>query len=283
MARVENLTGPVAHHAEGPVWSPTWGGLRYVDIPAGDLLTLRDDGVDRLHVGRVAAFHRPRKNGGYVVALERCLAFSDTPDGLPTPGPDLWHDQGVRFNDGGCSPAGTLYAGTMAYDSAPGRGSLFRVSGREGSHVETVLDDVTVSNGIGWSPDGAHVYYNDTRSGFVDVFDDVDDRLANRRHFATIDPPGKPDGLTVDAEGGVWVALWGASAVHRYASDGGLSEVVELPVSQVSACTFGRPDLDTLFITTSRQNLADDAEPQAGSVFAVQPGVRGLPVLPYAG
>lgn len=283
MARPENVTGPVAYHAEGPVWSPAWGGLRYVDIPNGDLLTLRDHGVERLHVGRVAAFHRPRPTGGYVVALERCLAFSDTPDGLPTPGPELWHDENVRFNDGGCSPAGTLYAGTMAYDSAPGRGSLFRVTGNRGAQVETVLDDVTVSNGIGWSPDGARAYYNDTRSGYVDVFDDVDDRLTNRRHFVSIDPPGKPDGLTVDAEGGVWVALWGASAVHRYASDGSLSDVVELPVSQVSACTFGGPDLDTLFITTSRDKLPDGAEPEAGSVYAVQPGVRGLPVLPYAG
>jgi sugar lactone lactonase YvrE len=283
MARVENLTGPMAHHAEGPVWSPTWGGLRYVDIPNGDLLTLRDDGVERLHVGRVAAFHRPRTTGGYVVALERCLAFSETPDALPVPGPDLWQDQGVRFNDGGCSPAGTLYAGTMAYDSAPRRGSLFRVTGAHGTHVETVLDDVTVSNGIGWSPDGARVYYNDTPTRYVDVFDDVDDLLTNRRHFVSIHPPGMPDGLTVDAEGGVWVAVWGAAAVHRYDPDGNLSEVVDLPASQVSACTFGGPDLDTLFITTSRENLADDVEPQAGSVFAVQPGVRGLPVLPYAG
>ncbi|MGZ4629998.1 SMP-30/gluconolactonase/LRE family protein [Oryzihumus sp.] len=280
MLAVENVTGPVAYHAEGPVWSPSWGGLRWVDLTRGDLLTLRDHGVDRLHVGDVAAFHRPRAGGGFVVGLERGLGLADSPEGPVRALPEVWSDPGVRFNDGGCSPAGTLYAGTMAYDAAPGRGQLFRISAAGGR--STVLDAVGISNGIAWSPDGTLAYYVDSLTGRVDVFDDEDDQLVGRRPFTTVEGGG-PDGLTVDAEGGVWVALWGGAAVHRYDASGALSAVVEIPAAQVSACTFGGDDLGTLFVTTSRENLPDGEDPQAGSVFAVEAGVRGLPVLPYAG
>ena len=280
MLAVENVTGPVAYHAEGPVWSACWGGLRWVDMTRGDLLTLRDHGVDRLHVGDVAAFHRPRAGGGFVVALERGLGLADSPDGPVHALPEVWSDPGVRFNDGGCSPGGTLYAGTMAYDVAPGRGQLFRI-GADGER-STVLDAVGISNGIAWSPDGTLAYYVDSLTGRIDVFDDEGDQLVRRRPFTTVEGGG-PDGLTVDAEGGVWVALWGGSAVHRYDASGTLSAVVEVPAAQVSACTFGGDDLGTLFVTTSRENLPEGEDPQAGSVFAVEPGVRGLPVLPYAG
>lgn len=275
-----NLTGPLAYHAEGPVWSPEWGGLRYVDLSAGDLLTLRGHRVERMHVGKVAAFHRPRARGGFVVALERGLAVSYTPDGPVRTLPDLWSNPAIRFNDGGCSPAGTLYGGTMAYDVAPGRGTLYRFDAR--LRPTPVVQEVTISNGIGWSPDGTCAYYVDSPTGQVDVFDDEGDRLVRRRRFVAVED-GLPDGLTVDAEGGVWVAVWGAGAVHRYDVRGRLSEVVRVPVSQVSACAFGGAGLATLFITTSREGLAEGVEPDAGSVYAVEPGVRGLPVTPWAG
>ena len=281
MGDVENVTGPVAYHAEGPVWSASWGGLRYVDLTRGDLLTARDHGVDRLHVGEVAAFHRPRSGGGFVVALERSLALADSPDGPVEPLPELWSDTGIRFNDGGCSPAGTLYAGTMAYDTAPGRGRLLRVTADR--EAATALSDVTISNGLAWSPDGTQAYYVDTPTDRIDVFDDEGDQLVRRRPFARIEGEGHPDGLTVDEEGGVWVALWRGSAVHRYDATGALSEVIPIPAAQVSACTFGGDDLGTLYVTTSRENLGKGEDPQAGSVFAVRPGVRGLPVLPYRG
>jgi sugar lactone lactonase YvrE len=146
------------------------------------------------------------------------------------------------------------------------------------------VPDVTVSNGLGWSPDGSTAYFNDTPTGRIDVFDDEDDRLVRRRPFVTVEEGvGLPDGLTVDADGGVWVALWGGHAVRRYDSSGRLTEVVELPPAQVSACTFGGDDLSTLFITTSREGLPDEEDPEAGSVFAFRPGVAGLPVSPYAG
>ena len=280
--QAEQLTDPVAYHAEGPVWSPRWGGLRWVDMLAGDVLSLADDGgIGRRHVGSVVAALRPRDTGGAVLAVERGFALEGD-DGALTHLSALWDDDGIRMNEGGCDPDGRFYCGSMAYDQRPGAGMLYRLD-PDGA-VTTVLTGVTISNGLAWSPDGSRAYYNDTATHRVDVFDyDATTGLTGRRPFTEIPDAGSPDGLTVDSLGGVWVALYGRSAVWRFDPDGRRDEVIELPVSQVTACTFGGPDLDRLFITTSRENLADDAEPSAGSVFVAEPGVRGLPVLEFAG
>ena len=279
--RAEQLTGPEAFHAEGPVWSEGWGGLRWVDMLAGDVLALAEDGaVERRHVGDVAAALRPRARGGAVIALERGFAL-ESRDGELTRLPALWDDPGLRFNDGGCDPDGRFLCGTMAYDARPGAGTLYRLDPDGG--VEVVLEQVTISNGIDWSPDGRTAYYADTPTGAVDAFDDGR-RLTGRRTFAEIsEADGAPDGLTVDAEGGVWVALYGGGAVRRYAPSGELDAVVELPVTNVTACTFGGPELDRLFITTTRENVPEGAEPAAGAVFTCAPQVRGIPVRPFAG
>lgn len=280
VSNVDNVTGPQAFHAEGPVWHAGWGGLRYVDMFAGDLLTLREGRLERRHVGTIAAFVRPRRDGGFVVALENALALADSDEGELRVQRPVFTDSAVRFNDGTCSPQGTLYGGTMAYDQSQGAGTLYRF-GASLDQGEPVTRAVTVSNGLGFAPDGSLAYYADTPTGRIDVFDNVDDRLVQRRRF--VDTGALPDGLCVDAEGGVWVACYGASQVRRYAPDGRCDEVVELPVTNVTACTFGGDDLGTLFITTTRENLPDGAQPQAGSVFATRPGVRGLPVAEYAG
>jgi sugar lactone lactonase YvrE len=141
-----------------------------------------------------------------------------------------------------------------------------------------------VANGIAFSPDGRRAYFNDTATQRTDVFDVVDGELRGRRAFAKIaEEHGSPDGLTVAADGSVWVALWGGSAVHGYDAQGALIASITLPVPQVSACTFGGDDLGTLYITTSAQGLPPDHGTEAGSVFAVRPGVTGLPVAPFAG
>lgn len=280
MLRAEQITDAVAYHGEGPCWSPTWGGLRWVDMLAGDLLTLGDDGeVDRLHVGDVAAFVRPRSRGGYVVGLERGLGLADAPNDAPTPLPELWSDPGVRMNEAGCDPWGALYAGSMAYDAALGGATLYRIM--PAGQVEVVLDDVTISNGIDFSPDGARAHYNDTATGRTDVFDVVGGRLTNRQPF-TSGAEESPDGLVVDSAGNVWVALNGDGRVRCVSPSGDVLAEVELPVRLVTACTLGGPDLRDLYITTSRENL-DDPEPEAGALFRVRVDVPGRPVLPFGG
>jgi sugar lactone lactonase YvrE len=277
--RAEPFTDPVAYHAEGPVWSESWGGLRWVDMLAGDVLSLAADGsVARRSVGTIAAALRPRAGGGAVIGIERGFVL-EAPGGELTGLGELWDDPGVRMNDGGCDPAGRFYCGSMAYDHRPGAGALYRLD-PDGT-VEVAMRDVTISNGLEWSPDGSRAYYNDTATGEVSA---LDADLTARRTFARIaSDDGAPDGLTVDAEGGVWVALYGGSAVHRYTPSGALDAVVELPVTKATACTFGGPDLRTLFITTSREDLPDDEQPEAGSVFACTPGVAGLPARTFAG
>jgi sugar lactone lactonase YvrE len=276
----EQVTDAVAYHGEGPVWSERWGGLRWVDMLAGDVLLLAQDGsVERRHIASVVAALRPRREGGAVLGIERGFALEDA-GGTITPLRELWTDERLRMNEGACDPDGRFYCGSMAYNKQPGAGTLYRLDPDRSVHV--VLEHVTVSNGLEWSPDRSLAYYNDTDTGRVDVFDyEPEAGLSGRRPF--VETGARPDGLTVDAEGGVWVALSNASAVRRYTADGALDAVVELPVTKVTACTFGGPRLDQLFITTSREGLDADAEPAAGSLFRAVPDVRGLPVREFAG
>jgi sugar lactone lactonase YvrE len=281
--RAEQVTDPVAYHGEGPVWSEHWGGLRWVDMLAGDILFLRPGGaVERRNVGTIAGALRPRRRGGAVIGVERGFALEEA-DGTLTTLPELWSDGGIRMNEGGCDPHGRFYCGSMAYDKKPGAGTLFRLDPDRSTHV--VLEHVTISNGLEWSPDGSRAYYNDTDTHRVDVFDyERKAGLANRRPFVRIaDGDGRPDGLTVDVEGGVWVALNHSGSVRRYTPDGELDAIVEVPPRQVTACTFGGERLDQLYLTTSRENLPPGEDPLAGSLFCADVGVRGLPAREFGG
>jgi sugar lactone lactonase YvrE len=220
--KVEQFSEPVAFHGEGPVW---WQGLRLVDMLAGDIVALDGDGAvaGRLHVGRVAAAFRPRRSGGFVVAVERGFALVDG-DGAVEALPELWEDAGVRMNDGATDPHGRFYCGSMAYDMSAGAGAVYRLDA--GGAVSVMLSSVTCSNGLAWSPDGATAYYVDSLTYRIDVFDYDESGLTARRPFVAVAADdGLPDGLTVDREGGVWVALFGGSAVRRYNADGKLDEV----------------------------------------------------------
>jgi sugar lactone lactonase YvrE len=278
--RVEQVTDVVAYHGEGPVWSERWGGLRWVDMLAGEILSLRSDGsIERRHVGEVAAALRPRRDGGAVIGIERGFALED-PDGTVRPLDELWHDRSVRMNEGGCDPDGRFYCGSMAYDQREGAAALYRLDPDGSVHV--ALEGLTVCNGLEWSPDGKLAYHNDTATYSIAVYAyDRDAGLTGRRAFAELEH--RPDGLTVDAEGGVWTALSDGGAVRRYTPDGELDAVIELPARKVTACTFGGPDLDELFITTSREGVEPGDDPLAGALFRAVPGVRGLPAREFAG
>lgn len=282
--RAEQLTPPWAGHGEGPVWvaGTLWpDGLHWVDMLVGDVLSLDPSGqVQRRHVSDVVAVVRPRTSGGLVYAVERGFAVDDGPSSVLRRLPELWHAVDVRMNEGGCDPDGNLYCGSMTNDARPGAGAFYRLGAN--GHVAVVERDWTIPNGLEWSPDGTRAYHANTEAGRVETLDwDSERGLHSRRPFVHVQG-GDPDGLTIDAEGGVWVALWGGAAVHRYAPDGSLSEVIEVPVTQVSACTFGGEVLSEIYITTSREGLADPEE-AAGAVFTARPGVLGLPVRPYRG
>jgi sugar lactone lactonase YvrE len=279
---VEQVTGPLVYHGEGPVWYPGWGGLKFVDMLAGDVMSLVADGsLERRHVGSVAAAVTPRRGGGAVIGVERGFALED-PDGSLTALPELWSDPGVRMNEGGCDPDGRFYCGSMAYDQAVGVASLYRLD--PDGFVEIVLDQVTVSNGLEWSPDGSRVYYNDTATFTISVFDyDTSAGLINRRTFAELPDGGRPDGLAVDAEGGVWTAVSNGGAVYRYSAEGVLEEKLAVPARKVTACTFGGEHLDQLFITTSKENIDTREDPLAGSLFCADVGVKGIQVRRFAG
>jgi sugar lactone lactonase YvrE len=280
----EQLTDPVSVHAEGPVWFSGWGGLRWVDMLAGAILHLTDSGaVERWRVGRVAAAFRPRSAGGVVIATEQEFVVADAAGGPVRSLGQVFTDPGIRFNEGGCDPSGNFIVGTMAYAETVGAGTVYRLT--PDGRVDVVLSGVTISNGLAWTADGTTAYYNDTKTQRIDMFSwDAERGLHDRRPFVRIDPDdGGPDGLTVDAEGGVWAALWGGSAVHHYDRDGALDEVVELPAPKVTACTLGGERLDRLFITTSRDNEDVAKYPSAGAVFVADVGTPGLPVLAYAG
>jgi sugar lactone lactonase YvrE len=279
----EQVTDPIAYHGERPVWSERWGGLRWVDMLAGDVLSLADDGsIIRRHVGTIAAAVRPRRDGGAVIGVERGFALESADRSL-TRLDDVWTSLKARMNDGGCDPDGRSYCASMAYDREPSGGALYRLDPDRSVHV--VIQDVTISNGIDWSPDGSLTYHIDTATNRVDVFDyDLQAGLTRRRPFAGVPQShGAPDGLTVDADGGVWIALNGGGSVRRYAPAGVVDEVFEVPARQLTACTFGSKRLDQLFITTSREGLGPGDDPLAGSLFRADVGVAGRPVRESAG
>ena len=295
MPTATQLTDAVAEHGEGPVWDAAGGRLLCVDMNVGDLLAVdvADGSVRRASVADTLAVLRPRTSGGWVAAVRRRFAVIEDVDALLAGAQGarmlepLWDDEGVRFNEGGCDPQGRLYCGTMAFSAAEGAGSMWRLD-PDGSTAQ-VMTGLTISNGLAWSPDGSRAYYVDTPTGRVDLLhvDPATGEVAGREPFAAVPEDasggGGPDGLVVDAEGGVWVALYKGGGVLRFDADGALTERLEVPTPLVTAVTFGGPDLATLFITTSAQEeqVADD--PAAGAVFTHAPGVRGLLPLSYAG
>lgn len=271
---------PAAELGEGPCWDAASQSLFWVDIPAERVHRLSAAGVhSSWDVGRPAGAVVPRASGGLVVAAGHEFLSLDPLTGTVTELATAPARPGTRMNDGKADLAGRFYAGTMADDESPGKGSLYRL---DTDHAVTeIYTGVGISNGIGWSPDNSLMYYIDSLAYRVEVldYDAATGQMGERRPFVRLGSGDvMPDGLATDSEGGVWVAVWGGGVIQRYDSDGRLTGVVRVPATNVTSCTFGGPDLDLLYITT-----AAGPGRSAGSVFSCDCGVRGLQTFPYRG
>jgi sugar lactone lactonase YvrE len=275
---------------EGPCWDAAKRVVRFVDISPG--LVYRydpsDGSVHSRALGQEVSAVIPRAQGGLVVAMRDGIAFLDELDGtLDLVAPIELENPGNRMNDAKCDPAGRLWAGTMAFDFAPGAAALYRIA-PDLSFVK-VLEGVTISNGLGWSPDGDVMYYVDSGKYSVDAFDydGANGEIANRRELVRFAPEdGMPDGMAVDAEGHLWIAFFHAAAVRRYTPQGRLDRQIRLPVALVTSVTFGGDDLRDLYITSAAYGLSAEQlaeQPHAGATFVCRPGVEGRPTVPFAG
>jgi sugar lactone lactonase YvrE len=274
---------------EGPFWDERTGELLRVDIARGRIHAwnpISRRATTRELAGEVSAVVPRAHDPGWLVAAGRRLALLDG-ERLRTLAIVERDRPANRLNDCKCDPQGRLWAGTMSKERTAGSAALYRLE--PGGALERTIAGTTISNGLGWSPDGERMYFVDSTTQRIDVldFDGATGAIAHRRTLAEIDARhGLPDGLAVDAEGGIWVCLFGGGAVRRYGPDGRLHAHVALPVTNPTSPAFGGPDLRTLYVTSARHRLAPArlaVEPQAGAVLAIDPGVRGLPGSRFAG
>lgn len=276
--------------AEGVVWDSSRQRLLWVDIPAGEVLEGRLDGdsvevvLRHAFVGTVGAVV-PVQDGGLLIAGQRGPILVD-PDGRARLGPDLLPaGADSRLNDGVCDPAGRFLVGSLPLDDRSGEERLYRIDADGSARV--VDDGFTLSNGLAFSPDGGTLYHVDSVPGIVWVRSyDVATGAMGPRDEAFRPTGGIPDGLCVDTDGHLWIAMWGAGEVRRYRADGLLLATLEVPAPHTSSVAFVGPSLDRLLITTASQDLsaAQRAEfPHAGKLFLAEVGVAGLPSVPWAG
>lgn len=278
--RAELICDAKAELAEGPVWHD--GALWWVNINVGTLnrLDVRAGLNTSRATGDFLGAAVPDAQGGWLLARRDSIARLDWSSGkittlavLPNPDPRL------RFNDGKCDPRGRFFAGTMHRDVAPERAAFYRFADGK---LEQQFGGVTISNGLDWSPDGTRMYYTDTMTSRLDIFDyDLETGTpSGRRPLVMLSQSqGWPDGLCSDANGNIWLALWDGGAVECFDGRTGKSlERIPIPARRVSSCCFGGENFDQLFVTTAWEDYdkaARDAEPLSGGIFVAKPGVRG--------
>ncbi len=278
--RAELLCDAKAELAEGPVWHD--GALWWVNINVGTLnrLDVRTGLNTSRATGDFLGAAVPTAAGDWLIARRHEIARLDWQTGkISTLAALLNSDSRLRFNDGKCDPRGRFFVGTMHRDAARKRGAFYRLTGGK---LEALFGGVTVSNGLDWSPDGTRMYYTDTLTGRVDVFDyDLATGTPSGRRTLTqfSEAQGWPDGLCCDANGNIWLALWDGGCVECLDGRTGKSLArISIPARRVSSCCFGGENFDRLFITTAWEDYdkaARDAEPLAGGIFAAEPGVHG--------
>ena len=275
---------------EGPAWDVREHCVWWVDI-LGESIHRTEPltGLDEvIPVGQMVGALALRQRGGLVVAVRDGFVSVDPASGRIEWMADVEADRpSNRMNDGKVDPQGRFWAGTTDIDHRPALGTLYRLDAD--LTVNPMLSDVTISNGLDWTADGATMYFIDTPTRQVDrfSFEPTTGSIGDRRKAVSIRPDaGNPDGMTLDAEDHLWVALWDGWAVERYSPDGTLELRVDVPAAQTTSCTFGGADLGTMFITTAQKEFPDGGkpdQPHAGGLFACRTGVRGRPAHRFAG
>jgi sugar lactone lactonase YvrE len=279
------------HLGEGARWDARRNELLRVDIVAGRVYrdALDDEGgfvpvAQYMVPGTVGAIAPIEGDDGWLLAAGRGVIHL-SPDGGMRPIAADVSPAGTRMNDAACDPQGRLWAGTLADDHHAGGGALYRL-GTTGQ-VDLVLTDLTISNGLGWSPDGTTMYFVDSgpRCIYAFSFDGDTGAISDRRTLVTIDGEvGAPDGLTVDADGDIWVAIFGGGRVRRYRPDGTLRGEIMVPSVETTSCAFAGARLNRLYVTTATENWTDEqrnAEPSAGRVYRFEMESIGEPADPF--
>lgn len=269
-----------AEVGEGPTWDRFRQLLWWVDIPRGAIHGFDPtNGIEQVHVvDQPVSAVVVREQGGLLVAARDGFGLLDAGE-LRVVAPVEADRAGNRMNDGKVDPYGRFWAGTMALDMSAGAGTLYRL--QRDCRVDAVLSGLTISNGMDWSPDGRTMYFIDSAAGSVTAFCYDQHSGAIRKPRTLIVIPGSdgmPDGMTVDSEGFLWVAVWAGGSVRRFAPDGTLVSEVSVPASQVTSCAFGGPTMHDLYITTASSGLTPaqrEEQPHAGALFRVRPGVAG--------
>ena len=273
---------------EGPLWHPGQRALYWVDIGAQSVHRWQPDGgAHEVFVFTVPVIALARRvAGGFLVATPKSLSFWNPPEAslqqIAVAEPEK---EGARFNDGAVDPEGRFWIGTMKKGEATS--SLYRLDANR--TLDVMASGLTVSNGIGWSPDRRTMYLTDSLSQtiFAYDYDPASGSIDNRRIFVhTPDEPGVPDGLAVDSAGFVWSVRCRGWKIVRYDPQGNVAAEIRLPVECPTSCAFGGPDLDQLYVTSSTALAARDhrqTQPLAGDLFRIEAGVRGLPEPAYGG
>jgi sugar lactone lactonase YvrE len=288
--RIETVVNTQDVLGEGPLWCPREQALYW-----GDLLK---PAIHRFHpaTGALQSWTPPvkfgsfslREGGGLILAARTGVVLYDPGAGTLEPlcRPEADRPNNIP-NDGKCDRRGRFWFGSMDKLLQQETGALYRID-PDGSH-RRMEERVFLSNGLGFSPDDRTFYHTDTHARSIFAYDfDLDaGTIRNRRVLAdTHGQPGEPDGMTVDAEGCLWSAQWMAGRLVRYAPDGRVERVVELPVSRPTSCIFGGPALDVLYVTSATFRLPDAEraqQPAAGGILALHVGVKGLPEPRFAG
>jgi sugar lactone lactonase YvrE len=279
---------------EGPVWDAASDRLLWVDIETGDVLRGELDGdrvrvIDRINVDRTVGAVVPAGDGRLLIAGADVVHVLEPDGSRREMSRVLPQGSGRRLNDGACDPAGRFLVGTLSLGASTGRETLHRIE--DDGSLTTLDDDLTLSNGLAWSPDGTVLYSVDTLAGVVRArpYDPATGATGRRSDLLHVEP-GLPDGMRVDTDGNLWVAIWGGGQVRCTRPDGTLLHVVDVPAPNVTAVAFAGPDLGTVVITTASVGLGDGqlaAFPASGRMFAVEVGdslgVHGLATTRWNG